>query len=101
MQRSIAVAVLISIALASAGAVAACPPNPVKPRPNPTKPAPTPSPAATKCVDFGAVPAISENIVAAEPTLKPKNPAYSAGTSAPYTGPTVGLASPGVKAVPT
>jgi|HubBroStandDraft_1064217.scaffolds.fasta_scaffold425412_1 hypothetical protein len=98
MQRRIAFAGFISVALASAGAFAACPPNPVKPPTHPTKP---PTPTTTKCVDLGAVPTISENIVAAEPAPKPKNPADSAGTPAPYTGPTVGMAAPGVKRVPT
>src|SRR5580704_11568144 len=99
MQRRIAFAVCISVALASAGALAACPPSPAKPKTHPTKPPATPT--TTKCVDFGAVPAISENIVAAEPAPKPKNPADRVGTPAPYTGPTVGLAAPGSKSVPT
>jgi hypothetical protein len=97
MQRRIAFAAFISVALASAGVLAACPPSPAKPKTHPTKPTPT----TTKCVDLGAVPSISENIVAAEPAPQPKNPAYSTSTPAPYTGPTVGLAAPGVKSVPT
>jgi hypothetical protein len=97
MLRCIPFAVFLSAALFSVGAVAACP-SPAKDKTHPAKP----SKAAEKCIDLSAVPAISENIVAAEPAAPPpKNPAENAGTPAPYTGPTIGMASPGVKPAPT
>ena len=85
MRRRHALTVLIALALASGGAFAACPP---KPNTHLTKP-PT-----EKCLDLGVVPAISRNIVSAEPVPAAKAPAYSLPTTGPYEGPILGMTKP-------
>jgi hypothetical protein len=93
----VAFAVFISLALAHGVATAACPSNP--PKNHQTKAHAQPD----NCVNLNAVPQISANIVAAEPRPAAKPPTYAQPTSAPYEGPTLGMAKPdpGVRAVPT
>jgi hypothetical protein len=96
----VAFAVLISVVLAHSGAIAACP----SASSNPPKNHPTKARAQTdNCVNLSAVPQISANVVAAEPRPTPKTPSYVEPTSAPYEGPTLGMAKPdpGVRPVPT
>jgi len=100
MTRRIAFAVLIGVALGGAGgALAACPPDNSKPPKHHTKTRPAPD----NCVDLNAVPQISENIVATEPTQQAKKPGYTPPAQTQYEGPTLGLSKPdpGVRPTPT
>jgi len=91
----IAFPVFITIFLAGNAATAACPvaqPNghQVKARPQ-----------ADDCVNLGGVPQISANIVAAEPAPAVKAPTSPVPSPTPYEGPTLGMAKPSWKSVPT
>ena len=101
MVRRLAFAVLIGVALGGAGgALAACPPdNPKTAKHHHPKTRPAPD----NCVDLNAVPQISENIVATEPTQQAKKPGYTPLPETQYEGPTLGLSKPdpGVKPIPT
>ena len=102
MKQRIAFAVYVGAILAGAGAFAACPPQPVQPKDHHTK-VHKPS---NDCVDFNALPQISEHIVAAEPAPAPvkATPSAPADLDHPaYNGPTLGLSKsdPGVRPTPT
>ena len=59
---------------------------------------------SNSCVDFGAVPQISQQIVAGEPTAPPPKSLPKADATPPYTGPTLGPttgAGPAVRRAPT
>jgi hypothetical protein len=99
MTQPIAFAVFITTALAAAGALAACPAEHPKTQTHPAKP----HPKADNCVDLGAVPQISSQIVEREPTAPIAKTPYTLPTSAQYEGPTLGMTKPdpGVKPTPT
>jgi len=102
MGQRIAFAVFVGAILASTGALAACPAPPAPPKDHHAK-AQKPS---NDCVDFNALPQISEHIVAAEPAAAPIK-AIPAAPPDPlnsvYNGPTLGLSKPepGVRPAPT
>lgn len=50
-----------------------------------------PAHSRSSCIDFSAVPQISQQIVAAEPAGPVDKPAPIADTKTPYTGPTLGI----------
>ncbi len=94
----VALAVLIGVMLTGAGsAVAACPDIP--PQTQQTKK----SNANAPCVNLGAVPQISAQVVAGEPAPVVKPRTYEGPPSTPYDGPRLGLTKPdpGVRPVPT
>jgi hypothetical protein len=94
----IAFAVLVGAALAGGvGARAACPD--VQPQNNQSKK----TAATVPCVNLGAVPQISAQVVAGEPAPAVKAPTYEGVPSTPYDGPRLGLTKPdpGVRPVPT
>jgi hypothetical protein len=91
----IALPVFITIFLACSAATAACPvaePNSRQAKAHPQ---------ADDCVNLGGVPQISANIVAAEPAPAVKAPTSPVPAATPYEGPTLGMAKPGVRSVPT
>ena len=90
-------AVFIGAALTSSGVFADCPGS--SPKRHPAKA----HMQADNCVNLGAVPQISEHIVATEPAPVAKAPSYSDSTPAKYEGPTLGLTKPepGVRPAPT
>ena len=99
MTQRIAFAVFIGLALASAGASAACPTQHPKTQTPPAKP----HAKTDNCVDFGAVPQISSQVVEREPIAPVAKTPYTLPTSAPYEGPTLGMTKPdpGVRPTPT
>jgi|SRR5271155_1137447 len=99
MTHRIAFAVFIGLALASAGAFAACPAQLPKTQTRPAKP----HAKADNCVDLGAVPQISSQVVEREPIAPVAKTPYTLPTSAPYEGPTLGMTKPdpGVRPTPT
>jgi hypothetical protein len=102
MGQRIAFAVVVGAILASTGALAACPAPPTQPKDHHAK-VHKPS---NDCVDFNALPQISEHIVAAEPATAPikATPAAPLLPDNPvYIGPTLGLTKPepGVRPAPT
>ncbi|HTW53519.1 MAG TPA: hypothetical protein VME45_16630 [Stellaceae bacterium] len=96
----IAFAVFVSLVLAASAALAACPPVSAKPL---TAKERLPARHCVDRVNLGAVPAISADVVAAEPAPVVKPPTYSDPKPGAYQGPTVGLSKPdpAVRAVPT
>ena len=98
----IAFAVFIGTFLVGGNAIAACLPNSPANSPNKTRTTKARTPS-DYCIDLNAVPQISANIVATEPAPAVKPPSYTAPTTAPYEGPTLGMAKPdpGVKPTPT
>ena len=102
MGQRIAFAVFVGAILAATGAAAACPAPPAQPKDHHAK-VQKPS---NDCVDFNALPQISEHIVAAEPAAAPikATPLAPLGPDNPvYNGPTLGLSKPepGVRPAPT
>jgi hypothetical protein len=90
------------MALAAGAANGACPQDQGKNRP--AKTSKTARAQMDGCVDLGAVPQISANIVAAEPAATPvRKPSYVPPEPAKYEGPTIGLTKPepGVRPAPT
>lgn len=82
-MRAAACAVVIAASLsAGAAALAACPPSKTR-----------------NCIDFNAVPQISQDVVASEPTAKVPKKGWEPDKKGAYTGPTVG-AVPGVHRAP-
>jgi len=102
--RRVLVAILIGASLASTSAFAVCPTDEPKHQTHPTKTHTQDNvqPKTNDCVDFDAVPQISAKVVADEHLPQPVNhPAASEPATPAYTGPTVGMAAPGVKPAPT
>jgi hypothetical protein len=102
MRQRIAFAVVVGAILASTGVFAACPAQPVQPK----APHAKVHKPGNDCVDFNALPQISEHIVAAEPASAPvkATPAVPLLPDNPvYNGPTLGLSKPepGVRPAPT
>ena len=100
MGRHIAFVVFIGVTLAATGAYAACPAV----QPKPTKPqAAKNRDKIDNCVDLNAVPQISANVVAAEPTVPVAKSTYTPPASTQYEGPTLGMtkSDPGVRPTPT
>jgi hypothetical protein len=96
----IAFAVFFSLVFAGSAALAACPPTSAKPLTAKERL------QARRCADrvnLGAVPAISADVVAAEPAPVVKPPSYSDPKPGAYEGPTLGMSKPdpAVRAVPT
>jgi hypothetical protein len=99
MMQRIAFAVVVGAILASTGALGACPP-PVQPKDRHAKVLKP----GNDCVDFNALPQISEHIVAAEPASAPVKTTPPPDPDNPaYNGPTLGLSKPqpGVRPAPT
>ena len=91
----IAFPVFIAMFLAGIAAMAACPvaePNSRQAKARPQ---------ADDCVNLSGVPQISANIVAAEPAPAVKAPTSQVPSPTPYEGPTLGMAKPSWKSVPT
>jgi hypothetical protein len=85
----------MTIFLAGSAAMAACPV--AQPNSHQAKA----RPQADDCVDLGGVPQISANIVAAEPAPAVKAPTSPVPAPTPYEGPTLGMAKPSFRSVPT
>jgi hypothetical protein len=105
MGQRIAFAVFVGAILVTTGALAACPVQPVQPAQPKNHPAKVHKPS-NDCVDFNALPQISEHIVAAEPAATPIKAAPAAPpdpVNPTYYGPTLGLSKPdpGVRPAPT
>jgi hypothetical protein len=100
MGQRIAFAVVVGAVLASTGAAATCPAPRAQPKDSHAK-VHKPS---NDCVDFNALPQISDHIVAAEPTAIKATPTAPPDPGNPvYNGPTLGLSKPepGVRPAPT
>jgi hypothetical protein len=100
MRQRIPNAVLFGAILASTGVFAACPAQPVQPK-APHAKVHKPS---NDCVDFNALPQISEHIAAAEPASAPVKTTPAPVPDDPaYNGPTLGLSkpNPGIRPAPT
>jgi len=96
----VAFAVFVSLVFAGSGASAACPPSSAKALTAKQRA------EAVRCanrVNLGAVPAISANVVAAEPAPAVTAPSYTDPKPGAYQGPTLGMSKPdpGVRPVPT
>ena len=94
----IAFAVFLATAVAAGPAIAACPDN-VQPKTQQAKK----HSRNESCVDLGAVPQISAQVVAAEPPPPAVGSRYTPPASTKYEGPTIGMTKPepSVRAVPT
>jgi hypothetical protein len=102
MRQRIPLAVFFGAILASAGVFAACPAQPVQPK----DPHAKVHKQSDDCVDFNALPQISEHIVAAEPSSVPVKTTPEAppvSDDPAYNGPTLGLSkpNPGIRPAPT
>jgi len=96
----VAFAVFVSLALGGSAALAACPANFAKTH---SAKARAQAESCANHVNLAAVPAISANVVAAEPMPAVKPPTYTDPKPAAYQGPTLGMSKPdpAVRAVPT
>jgi hypothetical protein len=83
MRTRLSAATIAAVLLVGSGALAACPPGQTR-----------------NCVNFDAVPQISQQIVEQEPANAASKLSRRAQPETPYTGPTVGIA-PGVRRAPT